>query len=92
MMKPVLIGLILLLLLLQYELWFSNGGIISTIKLKHRITQQKAENKILEKRNKVLMADIKELKEGNEAVEGRARSELGMIKKGETFYQIVKHE
>lgn len=91
-MKPVLIGLILLLLLLQYELWFSNGGIISTIKLKHRITQQKAENKILEKRNKVLMADIKELKEGNEAVEGRARSELGMIKKGETFYQIVKHE
>ncbi len=89
-MKPIIIALVLLLFLLQYELWFANGSLLSAWRLKHSIAQQKNVNKKLKKRNMILSADIKDLKSGKQSVEEHARSDLGMIKKGETFYQVVK--
>lgn len=61
-------------------------------RLQQAIEDQKAENKKLSERNEALSAEVKDLKQGYEAIEERARSELGMIKKDETFYQIVDEE
>ena len=82
--------MVVLLLLLQYELWFANGGLISAHRIKHSLAKQQKVNAKLKKRNMVLSADIKDLKSGNKSIEERARNDLGMIKKGETFYQVVK--
>ncbi len=89
-MRSILIALIALLLLFQYEFWFSNGGVFSIWKLKQEILQQQAVNQQLKARNDVLLADIQDLKRGNKAIEERARNDLGMVRKGETFYQVVK--
>lgn len=88
-MKLVFIALGLLFVVLQYELWFAKGGVLTMFQLKHDIKAQQILNKKLADRNKALVADIKDLKNGNQAVEERARDEMGMIKKGETFYQVV---
>lgn len=88
-MKTIIVVLALLFLFLQYELWFSYGGIISALRLKHSIMQQEKNNLKLQKRNKALVADVDDLKSGNQAVEERARNDLGMIKKGEIFYQVI---
>lgn len=74
----------------QYALWFSSGGIVQNWRLKTAILQLKQENATLLERNAELVADVNDLKQGNEAIEERARNDLGMIKKGETFYQVVK--
>lgn len=83
----VLIGLFAFL---QYQLWFATGGILSVRTLQQHIQNQKAENQRLVQRNKVLIADVRDLKSGNHAIEARAREDLGMIKQGEVFYQVVK--
>ena len=88
--KPIVIILVALLGLLQYELWFVPGGAMSAYRLHKAMATQTRTNKQLEKRNAVVTADIKDLKKGNDAVEERARNDLGMIKKGEVFYQVVK--
>lgn len=88
-MKPLAFLLILLLIVLQYKLWFSSGGFAASKLLKEKITIQDAKNADLQKQNAILMADIKALKNNDNAIEARARSDLGMIKKGEVFYQIV---
>jgi len=90
MVRIFVIVLILLLALLQYRLWFGEGSVRSIVKLKHQVAKQQAVNKKLAQRNKVLSAEVLDLKSGHLAVEERARNELGMVKKGETFYQIVK--
>ena len=89
-MRLLVIGLALLFLLLQYEFWFAKGSVISAWKLKDHISTQQQANNQLKQRNDALRADIADLKSGNKAIEERARSELGMVKKGETFYQVVK--
>lgn len=89
-MKSLVIALIVLFLLLQYRLWFANDGIVQVIRLKHQIAIQKEQNEVLVKNNALLAAEVVSLKKGGGAIENRARSELGMIKKGEVFYQIVK--
>jgi len=76
--------------ILQYRLWFESGGIKDVIRLKGALAQQEAENSNLRKRNAELLAQVKGLKSSEDAEESRARSELGMIKKGETFYQVIK--
>jgi cell division protein FtsB len=78
-----------LFLLLQYPLWFGNGGVIAVWQLNREIAAQQAENTKLRDRNNALDAEVKDLKQGSAALEERARAELGMVKKGETFYQIV---
>jgi len=86
---PLLL-LIGLLLLLQYQLWFGHGGILGAWSLERSVAFEKKENAKLLQRNEQLVADIADLKKGHQAVAERARRDLGMIKKGEVFYQVVK--
>lgn len=89
MMKIIAVIFIGLLVLLQYRLWFGNGSIPQVRKLE-KIKQEKIlENNVLRERNRSLTAEVLDLKNGLEAIEERARTEMGMIKRGETFYQIV---
>ena len=82
--------LVLLLLLLQYQLWFGEGNMHDASKLQQQVIVQQSENMELTKRNQELAAQVKDLKQGQSAVAEQARSDLGMIKKGESFYQIVR--
>jgi cell division protein FtsB len=75
---------------LQYPLWLGDGGLLSLWKLKHEVAEQRRENRQLKERNEALAAEVRDLKEGYEALEERARAELGMVRKGETFYQMIE--
>lgn len=81
--------LIPVLLMLQAQLWFSDGGAREVSRLQRQIDSQKSENESLAARNAALMAEVRDLKHGTAAAEERARSDLGMILSGETFFQIV---
>ena len=87
-------ALVLLALLawLQYRLWFGHGGAGDVRELSQQVEQQRRDNGGLQQRNDALAAEVAELKseDGGAAVEERARSELGMIKPGETFYRVVE--
>ena len=91
-MKAIIVILIVLLLMLQYKLWFGDGNMREVWQLEQAIAAQKAENQKLRDRNLALEAEVRDLKQGLEAIEERARNELGMIKKDETFYQIVEED
>ncbi|PHS25882.1 MAG: cell division protein FtsB [Methylophaga sp.] len=91
-MKAAMILLVVLLLLLQYRLWFSHDGLPAVLHLKGDVEIQRQDNEMLQERNQVLTAEVHDLKSGLDAVEERARSELGMIKEGETFFQIIEEE
>jgi cell division protein FtsB len=82
--------LLILLIALQVKLWTGQGGMRQVWQLKHRVEEQKAENAKLKTRNETLSAEVDDLKHGDEAIEERARSELGLVKPGETFYQVVE--
>ncbi|MDE2090458.1 MAG: cell division protein FtsB [Gammaproteobacteria bacterium] len=82
--------LILLLLLFQYQLWFGEGDMFDAWALQRQVDAQQTENTELMKRNQALAAQVQDLKQGQSAIEEQARADLGMIKKGETFYQIVR--
>ncbi len=88
-MKTIFGALLILLLLLQYEFWFSDGGVKTVWKMQKNISMQTQKNDQLDKRNQILIAEIKDLQSGNAAIEARARNDLGMVKKGEVFYQIL---
>lgn len=86
----ILAGVLLLILLfLQGQLWFGQGSLPDLWRLKQAVEEQQRENRLLEERNAALAAEVKDLKSGLEAIEERARSELGMIREGETFYQVT---
>ena len=91
-MKVLIAILILLLLVLQYKLWFGDGNMRELWQLEETIKVQNVENQKLRDRNMALEAEVKDLKQGLEAIEERARNELGMIKKDETFFQIVEED
>jgi cell division protein FtsB len=88
-MKWLAGGLLSVVLLLQYRLWLSNDGVRELSRLSAAVEHQKAENAELEERNEQLVAEVADLKAGMAAIEERARSELGMIGRNETFYQVV---
>ena len=88
--KLLILGLGTILVLLQYPLWFGSGGFLTLLQLQREIDHQRVENARLRERNQALEAEVADLKEGLAAIEERARSELGMVKKGETFYQVVE--
>jgi cell division protein FtsB len=90
MMKWIATLLFVLLLVLQYQLWFGNNGLLRMWQLEAGVAQQKAQNASLDERNKALAAEVRDLKKGLEAIEERARSDIGMIKKDETFFQVVE--
>ena len=78
-----------LLLVLQIKLWVGHGSMVEVLRLEQTIADQQAQNDYLRERNAALDAEVQDLKQGVEAIEERARSELGMIKEDETFFQIV---
>lgn len=82
--------LTILLLALQAKLWFGKGGLRDVHILKTQVEEQSVTIKKLQERNQVLQAEVDDLKTGLEAIEERAREELGLIKEGETFYQFVR--
>ncbi|MGH8029272.1 MAG: cell division protein FtsB [Arenimonas sp.] len=85
-----LVALGLLLAGLQAKLWWGDGGWRDAQTLRATVAAQRAENKRLQQRNDALAAEVEDLKSGEAAVEERARSELGMVKPGETFYRVVE--
>lgn len=89
MSKPVMILLVVILVLLQYRLWLSHDGLPSLLRLHQAVEKQRIDNAELKERNQVLAAEVQDLKSGLDALEERARSELGMVKPGETFFQII---
>ncbi len=76
-------------LILQVGLWFGEGGILDVHRLKRAVAEQQSENLRLRQRNQVLEAEVNDLKNGREAIEERARLDLGMIKDDETFYLVT---
>jgi len=89
MLRWVALILLLILIGLQFELWSSHGGMAEVTSLRAAVKKQQDENDKLTQRNQALAADVNDLKHGEQAVEARARGELGLIKPGETFYQVV---
>lgn len=88
-MRALLAILLLVLLALQYKLWLGEGGYRDVQRLAQRVTEQAQENELLAQRNRELEAEVDDLRKGLEAIEERARSELGMIREDEEFYQVV---
>lgn len=82
--------LLLLLVLLQVRLWTGDGGMGEIWHLKYEIARQQQENEGLRERNEALEAEVADLKQGEAAVEERARTELGMVRQDETFFQTVE--
>lgn len=77
-----------LIAVLQYPIWFGKGGWLQVHALSQQIDEQRSVNAVLKSRNDAIIAEVNDLKSGLEAVEERARSELGMIKKDEIYFQL----
>lgn len=88
-MRLITIVLVVLLLLIQYPLWLGKGGWVRVVELEKQVEVAQAKNQELKARNDKLNSEVQDLKTGTEAVEERARFELGMIKKDEIFVQIL---
>lgn len=93
MSMPILIAaLTALLVLIQYPLWVGKGGWLRAWELDRQVHAQREENERLKERNLSLAEEVKDLRFGQEAIEERARVELGMVKRGEIFVQVVQPE
>ena len=89
MLRYVALILLILLIALELKLWAGEGGMRDVWRLQKQLAEQKEENLMLRQRNEKLSAEVQDLKNGKEAIEERARSELGLIKPGEVFYHVV---
>jgi cell division protein FtsB len=89
-MSKLLLGLLLLLVILQVTLWFGGGGLLELWDQHQEVEAQRNENARLRERNEALNAEVLDLKQGLDAVEEHAREDLGMVKEGEVFYQVVE--
>ncbi len=89
-MKKIVLVFLVLLLWLQYKIWLQDGGIPEVLQLQQEVNVVKTEVRQLQDRNQSLNAEVQDLKKGLAAIEERARSELGMIKKGEVYYQVIE--
>lgn len=88
-MKALTLIFVVLIALLQYPLWLGKGSWLRVWDLNRQISEQQKKNNMLNARNETLNAEVLDLKSGRAAVEERARSELGMIKQDEVFYQVI---
>ena len=88
-MRTLLAILLVVLIALQVKLWFGEGGYSDVKRLQLRVEEQARDNESLALRNRELQAEVEDLRQGLQAVEERARSELGMVKENEEFYQVV---
>jgi len=91
-MRLITAVLLLFFVLLQYRLWFGKNSVPDYLALEEEVTRQLVNNNKLKQRNKLLYADTDDLKSGTEAIEERARHELGMIKQGETFFRVIPND
>ena len=91
-MRIITALLFIFLLILQHRLWFGKNSVPDYLDLKDEVARQQSDNDKLKQRNKLLYADTDDLKSGVEAIEERARNELGMIKEGETFFRIIPQD
>jgi cell division protein FtsB len=89
-MRGLVVALSALLLLLQVSMWFGRGGMRDVANLKEQIAAQEAENARLDARNNALLAEVMDLKQGLDAIEEIARSEMGMVRQGEVFFQVLE--
>lgn len=89
-MKVIITILVVLLLYFQFKLWIGDGGIPDVMHVQSEVDNAKVTQNKLQERNKALAAEVHDLKQGLDAIEERARNELGMIRNDETFYQIIK--
>ena len=89
-MRWLMGGLLGLLLLLQYRLWFAEGGLAEAARLASQLEEAEAENATLSDRNATLTRELMALQNGNDAVEKNARENLGLIKEGEVYYQFIE--
>ncbi len=89
-MKIIALVLLALVIWLQYKVWLQDGGIPEVLQLEQEIEQVQGEAKALKERNASLDAEVKDLKKGFDAIEERARSEMGMLKEGEVYYQVIE--
>ena len=90
MLRYIALFLLILLIALEVKLWAGEGGMRDVWRLQQRLAEQKTENQQLKQRNEKLAAEVQDLKNGKDAIEARARSELGLIQPGEVFYQVVE--
>lgn len=91
-MRYLLLALLLLLIGLQYRLWFAEGGRLELARLKEQSVEYERENARLRERNAELTRQVLDLKSGQVVLEQRAREELGLTREGEIFYQFVSPE
>ena len=90
-MRLLLLSLVLILTLMQARLWLSDEGLREVWRLQAQVAERTEENRRLAARNAALEGEVADLKQGLAAAEERARTDLGMIAEGETFYQITPH-
>jgi cell division protein FtsB len=90
--KTIALVLLVLLIWLQYKIWLQDGGVPEVLQLQQEVEEVRTEVQQLQERNSSLDAEVKDLKKGLDAIEERARSEMGMIKKGEVYYQVIEPE
>ena len=88
-MRVLIAILLVMFALLQFKLWLGEGGFSEVARLEERVEAQIEENEVLQQRNNELQAEVEDLRERLDAVEERARNELGLIKEDEEFYQVV---
>ncbi len=88
-MRALALILGVLLVAIQYPLWLGKGGWVRVWDVDRQLSSQRARNELLQARNEALDAEVRDLKQGYEAIEERARFELGMVRKDEVFFQIV---
>jgi cell division protein FtsB len=91
-MRALAVVLASLILLIQYPLWLGKGGWLRAWRVEEDVSREKAKNAALESRNAALAAEVRDLKQGTEAIEERARYELGMVRGDEVFFQVVEEE
>ena len=88
-MRIIAAVLLVLALALQYRLWLGDGGMREVWRLRAEVATQKTENEQLKERNRTLSAEVLDLKKGKTAIEERARTDLGMVGRNESFYQVM---
>jgi cell division protein FtsB len=91
-MRLLVLALVLVLVLLQGRLWLSNDGLRKVWLLNSQVSERSEENRGLAARNAALEAEVLDLKQGLAAAEERARTDLGMIAEGETFFQVTSYQ
>ena len=88
-MRVLAVVLVILVAAIQTPLWFGKGGWLTVWRLENKLDTEKAKTARLEARNATLAAEVRDLKQGTEAIEERARSEMGMVRADEVFFQFV---